>query len=340
MSEPAITLTPAQAPAPASFLRGRAWLRALVGLTAWALAYFSLQPDWPLALLWLGALVHVPFALSLILTSQDHHPRTDAILNFAAWAQAPAALLLVAAGTSELAGIWLALPWIALTGACGLAGAWRIIALGLRRPGALADFGLIWFSVSGAWAGAAAMRWEAFGFAPIMVLLAAVHQMYAGLVLHVVASRVVAARPGRLPCLAAIGVSLGNPLVALGITTSHMGAPVWIEVACACFFATCVIVLGWMQLYLAFAPSSRLPLASRVLLVLADLALGTAMTLAIIFAWGTLRGVPTLMITDMITWHGTLNAFGFGLCALVGWMVARPPTQNPGLAAGAERVSS
>jgi len=119
-----------------------------------------------------------------------------------------------------------------------------------------------------------------------------------------------------------------------------MGAPVWIEVACACFFAACVIVLGWMQLYLAFAPSSRLPLASRVLLVLSDLALGTAMTLAIIFAWGTLRGVPTLMITDMITWHGTLNAFGFGLCALVGWMVAGSPMQNPGLLAGAERVNS
>jgi hypothetical protein len=119
-------------------------------------------------------------------------------------------------------------------------------------------------------------------------------------------------------------VSIGNPAVALGITTSHLGLPVWIEVASVFFYAACVIVLGWMQLYLALAPGSRLPFASRVMLVLSDLALGTAMTLAVIFAWGTLRGVPTLMISDMINWHGTLNAFGFALCALVGWMQSPP----------------
>ena len=329
MSEPSKTLTPAQTPAPASFsasfLRGRAWLRAGIGLVAWLLAYASLQPDWPLAMLWLGALVHVPFALALILTGQDHHARTDAILNFAAWAQLPAALLLVAAGTDDLAGIWLALPWIALCGACGLAGITRLKALGLRRAGALADWGLIWFAVSGAWAGASAMRWDAFGFAPVLVLLAAVHQMYAGLMLQVIASRIVGARPGRLPWAAGIAVAIGNPVVAFGITATHLGAPVWIEALCAFFFAGCVIVLGWMQLWLAIWPGSKLPLASRMMLVLSDLSLGTAMTLAIVFAWGVWRGVPTLMITDMITWHGTLNVFGFGLCALIGWMLQTPP---------------
>ncbi|MCB9893219.1 MAG: YndJ family transporter [Planctomycetes bacterium] len=305
-----------------SFLRGRAWLRALAGLPLWGMLYTVLEPDWATALLWLGALTHVPLALGLILTGQEKHRRADAILNFAAWLQLPAAALLIVGMSLQSSGFWLALPWVALTGACAFAGAWRILALGVRRPGALADLGLLWFAVSGAWTGAAAMRWEAFGFAPIMVLLAGVHQVFAGLVLHVVAAQIVRARPGRLPWIAAIGVAVGNPLVAFGITTTHMGAPVWIEVGGAFFLAAGVIVLGWMQLYLAFAPSSRLPFATRVLLVLSDLALGTAMTLAIIFAWGTARGVPTLLITDMITWHGTLNALGFGLCALVGWMLA------------------
>jgi hypothetical protein len=83
-----------------------------------------------------------------------------------------------------------------------------------------------------------------------------------------------------------------------------------------------VIVLGWMQLFLALWPKSGLPWYSRVLLVISDLSIGTGMTLAIIYAWGLARGYPTLTIPEMIFWHGTLNAFGFGLCGLVGWWSA------------------
>ncbi|MCB9933742.1 MAG: YndJ family transporter [Planctomycetes bacterium] len=330
-------------PAPASLIRGRAWLRAVTGLGIWLPAYLALQPGWALGLLWLGALAHVPLALGLILTGQDRHPPTDTLLNLAARAQLPAALLLMVAFSAELGGIWLALPWLALTGLCGAAGAWRLVALGLRRAGALADWGLVLFAVSGAWTGASAMGWQAFGFPEVIVLLAGVHQLYAGLVLQVVAWRVVAwfgagrkqgqspthlrqgfggRASGTVPAAVTIAVSLGNLLVASGITASHLGAPTWFEACCAFFYAGCVIVLGWMQLYHALRPGSGLPLASRVLLVAADLSLGTAMTLAIIFAWGVWRGYPTQTVPQMIVWHGTLNAFGFGLCALIGWLLA------------------
>lgn len=330
MSEPAVTHAPQPVPAPASLIRGRAWLRAFAGIGIWLPAHLALEPGWALGLLWLGALVHVPLALGMILTGQDRHSPTARLLGFAAWAQLPAALLLMVAFSAEPAGIWLALPWIALTGLCGAAGAWRLIALGLRRAGALADWGLVLFTVSGAWTGASAMGWQAFGFPEVIVLLAGVHQLYAGLVLQVVAWRVVTwfgvgRRPGQSPTagtVPAIAVSLGNLLVAAGITASHLGAPTWLEACCAFFYAGCVIVLGWIQLYHALRPGSGLPPASRVLLVVADLSLGTAMTLAIIFAWGVWRGYPTQTVPEMIVWHGTLNAFGFGLCALVGWMLA------------------
>ena len=51
MSEPAITLTPARVPAPASLIRGRAWLRAVAGLGIWLPAYVALEPGWALGLL-------------------------------------------------------------------------------------------------------------------------------------------------------------------------------------------------------------------------------------------------------------------------------------------------
>lgn len=332
MPDPAKTHTHAPANASAARSRGRAWLRAAAGLLLWLAAWQAFRPEWALALLWLGALVHVPLALGMILTGQDQHSPTARLLGFVAWAQLPAALLLVAAFAPGLEGIWPALPWLALAGLCGVAGAWRLIALGLRRAGALADWGLVLFAVSGAWTGASAMQWAAFGFAPLIVLLAGVHQLYAGLVLQVVAWRVVAwfgvgrkqgqsQRSGTVPAAVTIAVSLGNLLVAAGITASHLGAPSWFEACCAFFYAGCVIVLGWMQLFHALRPGSGLPPASRLLLVVADLSLGTALTLAIIFAWGLWRGYPTQTVPQMIVWHGTLNAFGFGLCALVGWLL-------------------
>lgn len=308
MSEPAITTTPAQVSA-------SAWHQALAGAGVWLVAHLWLEPEWAQSVLWLGALVHVPLALGLI-------PRKGAAARKTFWN--PITLLAAAslplAFASEVA--WLALPWLAFTTACAGFGTWRMFSLGLRRPGALADWGLIWFGVSGAWTFASAMRWEVFGFPHVIVLLAGVHQMFAGLVLQVVASRIVDARPGRLPWIAAICVSLGNPLVATGILTSHLGLPVWIEFGAVCFYASSIIVLGWMQLFLALWPKSGLPWYARVLLVVSDLSLGTAMTLALVFVWGVQRGTPTLTIPEMIVWHGTLNAFGFALCALVGWSLA------------------
>ncbi|MBZ0134742.1 MAG: YndJ family protein [Planctomycetes bacterium] len=271
-----------------------------------------------MSVLWLGAYVHVPLALELML--QNESGRAARYFHHREYTLIPLAISLVVAFATGIG--WLALPWLIFTTACAGFGVWRLLSQGLRRPGALADWGLLWFGVSGAWIFASAMRWEVFGFPHIIVLLAGVHQLYAGLVLQVLASRIVAARPGRLPWITAICVSLGNPFVATGILTSHLGMPLWIEFAAVCFYASSVVVLGWMQLFLALWPKSGLPWYSRALLVVSDLSLGTAMTLALIFMWGVRRGYPTLTIPEMIAWHGSLNAFGFGLCALAGWSLA------------------
>jgi hypothetical protein len=302
MPEPAKTLTPTQAPALASVVGGAIWL----------VAYFVFQPEWALAILWLGALVHVPLALGLGADRATSRGRPY-------WSL-PASIFLVAGFVTDW--WWLVLPWSAFFCWCGITSTWRLIRLGVRRPGALADVGQFWLIISAAATTAYAAGWAAFGFAEILVLLLGVHQLFAGLVLHTIASRIVAWRPGRLPTIAAICVAVGNPVVATGIIVTRLDGPSAIEFAAATFLACSVIVLGWMQLFLALWPKSGLPWASRVLLVISDLSIGTGMTLAIIYAWGLARGYPTLTIPEMIFWHGTLNAFGFGLCGLVGWTVA------------------
>ncbi|MBX3460631.1 MAG: YndJ family transporter [Planctomycetes bacterium] len=303
-------------PAPFSF-------RALLGGALWVACYAWFRPEWAVAIVWLGALVMTPLALGLV-----ERGRTP--FRLIGRAQLPAALLLVAAFVTDHYGFALSLPWIALTAACGATGVWRLAKLGVRRAGAIADVGMFWFAVSGMWAAAYFLGLEVFKLPPLIALLTVVHQTYAGLVLHVVASRIVAWRGNRFAVAAAAGVVAGNPLVATGIAISYGGLGVWFEVAAAVFLSCAAIMLGWVQLFYALWPGSGLPRTSRVLLLLSDLSFGTALTLAIIFAYGTWRGWPTLTIPEMITWHGTLQAFGFSLCALVGWT----------LAAGKQRSSS
>jgi hypothetical protein len=233
-------------------------------------------------------------------------------------------LLLAAAFQPEVGnlGVWLAVPWTLVTVLCGAVGAWRIAGLGVRRAAALADWGMVLFAVSGVCVCAAIAGWPILGFEGYWLVLTAAHQMFAGLILHVVAWQILAARPGLLPAIAAVGVVIGNVLVAVGITSTSKGLPVAIEFAAVCLYASAVIVLGWMQLLIALWPRSGLPMLSRVLLVMSDLSLGTAITLAIIYAWGTQRGYPTLTMPEMVTWHANLNVFGFALPALVGWWVS------------------
>jgi hypothetical protein len=303
-----------------------------LGGAAWVVCLLWFQTSWEVALVWVGVLVHVPLGLGLV--ARDLGKRAHPLHNvryadrfafrYAYRLQLPAALLLVAAFQPEVRGfaVWLALPWTLVTMLCGGVGVWRIAMLGVRRAGALADWGMVLFAVSGVCLCAAMAGWPILGFEGYWPVLTAAHQMFAGLILHVVAGQIVAARPGRLPVIAAVGLAIGNVLVAIGITTTSKGLPVAIEFVAVCIYACAVIVLGWMQLLVALRPRSGLPMLSRVLLVISDLSLGTAITLAIIYAWGTQRGYPTLTMPEMVTWHANLNVFGFALPALVGWWIS------------------
>ncbi len=316
-SKPLPLATPAPAP-----------VRAVVGGVVWVVCLLWFRPSWEVALVWVGALVHVPLVLGLIARDlgQGARPLHNVrfAFRFAYRLQLPAALLLVAAFQPEVRGYagWLALPWALVTMLCGGVGVWRVATLGVRRAAALADWGMVLFAVSGVCALASLAGWRILGFEGYWLVLTAAHQMFAGLILHVVAWQILAARPGWLPVIAAVGVVIGNVLVAIGIVTTNEGLPAQIEFVAVCIYAAAVIVLGWMQLFLALWPRSGLPPLSRVLLVISDLSLGTAITLAIIYAWGTQRGLPTLTIPEMVTWHANLNVFGFALPALVGWWVA------------------
>lgn len=290
--------------------------RGLTGGAVWAAVFAFFRPEWSIALMWFGALALVPLALAFF----DDRPGPTMLL--AGRLQLPAAILLVVAFEMPELAMLFAAPWLAFTGMAGAAGGKNLVRSGLRRASAFADVALLFLPVHGFWLAASLTGWNAFGFPPVIVTLAAVHMLYAGFVLHVIAAQIIAARPARVPVFAALGMLAGYVAVAGAITASYLHGFTRLEFPAVCLYGGSVIVLGWMQLFVALRPRSNLPWFSRMLLVISDLSLGTAVTLAFIFAWGVHRGLPTLTIPQMITWHGTLNVFGFALCGVAGWLTA------------------
>jgi len=302
-------------------------LKVRIGAAAWcAFAYFSVSSlhdgRWAEAMLLLAALVLMPMAWTLVRDFEDtgwaaRLWRFDLQVHF------PAALLLVFAfllppGPGALL---CALPWAAVLGIMAVDGFLRIRRHGFSPLGLLCrDVGLIYASVGGAWLLADRGGWSPLGFAPDIVLLTAVHFHYAGLVLPVVAGLALNRRPqSRIAQLATWLVLLGVPLVAAGITATQLGGPAWVEL-----LAAWVLVLGgwgvaWEHLVLA-VQERRVHRLARALWLVAGISLGLGMLLAGLYASRMfLPAMGWLGIPWMRALHGTLNAMGFSLLALLGW---------------------
>jgi len=159
-------------------------------------------------------------------------------------------------------------------------------------------------------------------FSPVIVLLTAVHFHYAGFVLPVTTGLVgrcaVADADGVLYRPLAGVVAVGPAIIAVGISFSPA-----VELLAVGVFTAAVAVLGG---YIALRVAPTRPRLQGFLLAASALALPVSMLLAL--AYGvtafTGRGFAGLSISRMVSLHGTLNAFGFGLLATVGWRLSVP----------------
>ena len=159
-------------------------------------------------------------------------------------------------------------------------------------------------------------------FSPVIVLLTAVHFHYAGFVLPVTTGLVgrcaVADADSVLYRPLAGVVAVGPAIIAVGISFS----PVVELLAVGVFTATVAALGGYIAIRIA--PTRRR--SQAVLLAASALALPVSMLLALAYgvAAFTGRGFAGLSISRMVSLHGTLNAFGFGLLATVGWRLSVP----------------
>lgn len=314
-------------------------LRAGVGAVTWVGFMALRQPGWrdgawAHALLLFAVLVIVPLAIELL----RDDPATEKAPRRFSWlerGQLPAGIVLGVAcwlppGTlSALA----ALPWVALTGLMASIGFTRIRRGGLRRDldGLCRDAALIYSAIGGAWTLADRSGYRPLGFDPEIVALTAVHFHYAGLLLPLFAG--LAQRElffFRLASRAAVGVVLGVPAVAIGITATQLGAGPSVEAAAGCGLALAGMAVG--ILHVRIATDVRQPFGTRMLLGIAGVSLFIGMVFAALYSMRAFAApVSGLGIPQMRLLHGTINAIGFGLCGVLAWRAMnRPVTPRSG----------
>jgi hypothetical protein len=218
------------------------------------------------------------------------------------------------------AGFLFALPWMALRllAAGTVVRKWCSNGFGDHQDVCLA-VAQLFPAIGAAWLVAHRANWTPWNFDPLIVLLTAAHFHHAGFTLPLMAGLNAEASPGCWTRFSCVAILVGVPLVAVGITCTHFGVLRFVEP-----FGVTVLVLGALgvavsQIRRGVQIRSGLGFWTRTAFVVSGGSLLSAMILAMGF--GLRHVVPDWALTMPQMWmiHGTLNAFGFGLCGVLAW---------------------
>lgn len=282
------------------------------------------QPAWAHVLLVFAALVLVPLLLDGVREVSDD-AKVASALGAAVRLQFPAALLLlVAVGRDPggIAALW-AVPWVVMLGLLAGVGAMRLWRRGLRPLSLLLrEGGLVYSAVGGAWLMADRLGLHPLGFSDAIVLLTAVHFHYAGLLLPVLTGRTLGVLSGsRAAAVTGMGVLIGVPAVAVGITASQLGLGPVPEAAAALLMAGSGF--GVAALHWQLAWQNRWMRRVRWLWALAAVSLAVGMIFAAVYGVRNFfHPWPWLDLAWMRALHGTANALGFGLAGTLAWRLS------------------
>lgn len=289
---------------------------ALVGSAVWltvALAAATGVVELSLidVLLLLAPLVLVPIGLVVA-------GRTEP--GFTRWLRLTAAVLVVPALLAARGGPAgaLALPWLVGAVALAVATVRHWLADPSFRPAVLARVASPVYLVVGAtWLVASRLGLRPVGIGEPIVELTAVHFHFAGFVAALVAARTCEVAGPRAPRWAAAGALstiIAPPFVALGFTTEW-----WpFQVGGALLLSIGLWTVAGLTLAVVMPRTANR--SAKALLSISALAVAGPMVLAVFWAAARYVEVPALDIPAMASIHGTMNAFGFSLAGLLGWV--------------------
>lgn len=281
--------------------------QALVGSAAWLAWYALLRPSWTAALLVAALALVVPLGVGLA-ERPDAGPTTTGLRRLRLWGSVAA---LAAAGSFApepgLYAALLTLPWLAFGLAAAAAGLARLGSRSRLEPTVSIDAALVMLAVGAIWLTISRAGANPLGFDDLIVQLTAVHFHYAGFALPIVAG--LTAQHTARSAIVPLWVTIGVPVTAIGITVGGTT-----ELIAATVMATGGLATAALLARHAVITTGH----TRALLGVAAISLAAGMTLALGWAWSMQLGLHYLGLHDMARWHGTLNAIGFGLAALLG----------------------
>jgi hypothetical protein len=277
--------------------------------------------DWVICLLMLAPLVLIPLAWRFGMEGErDRWQQGESLCM----------LLLAASWTIRGSGHWMphapeklysifcATPWLLLQTRQALIvfARWRYLGLPSLHQGCI-DSTRIFPCIGSGWLLAFLADWTPWNFDPLIVLLTAAHFHHAGFTLPLMAGLNAKASPGCWTRFSCVAILAGVPLVAAGITCTHFGVLRFVEP-----FGVTVLVLGALGVAVSQirrGMEKQHSMLTRIGFVVSGASLLSAMILAMGF--GLRHVVPNWALTMPQMWmiHGTLNAFGFGLCGLLAW---------------------
>lgn len=281
---------------------------------------------WIVALFLVGPMVVVP--LGLWLAPDPAGGTSQVVLRAARWLSLPAGVALLIAfamPTGAVAGL-LSVPWLVMASLGALAAA--LDASGANRDGRLLRPGihhamwaaLLFLAVAAGNATADRLGLQPLGFAPVIILLTAVHFTFAGFALVLIGTLSHAARPGRAIAAAVGAVIIGIPITAIG----------FFGVAVAALIGALLVAAGGLGIGVALLRGLRGPRAgaygssaARWFGRLAGASLLLSMPLAAAYAVGAFFDTAWLDLATMARTHGAINVLGFALPAFAALALER-----------------
>lgn len=268
-------------------------------------------------LLLLAPLVVVPLGLRVAQWPRSPPP---ALVFGSAVALVPSFLLPAGVAAGLLSVPWLAVAAGVAFDACSTWNrerSWSPVALARSLAG-------IWLVVGAAALLATRIGLSGFGIEEPIVELTAVHYHFGAFAASLLAWRTSTVAVASHPRIAAVMAALvagTPPVIAVGFATTsavfQIGGGVLLTVG-----LWLLAGLVWSVV----APVRR-PRPAALLLRISALAVVVPMALAVSWALGQFADVPALSIPDMARTHGVINAFGFTLCGMLGWL---PHPDAPG----------
>lgn len=266
-----------------------------------------------------AAFVIVPLVISL-LNHDEKNTHQRVIYAAMKWLQFPAALFTLASVMSNK--MWglestaipgtLSLGWLLFTLLLGIYGLATIVSSKGRAAEVAIGAGLVYFFIGGIWFTLYQYQLDLFQANPATHALSSVHFHFSSAIVPIFIGALgrIMTKKSWYPWVVAIDI-IGPILIAIGMIFSKP-----IEYVGVTLFACNIVV--YTAYLLAYLRKNTLDIKAAFFLGLSCLAFYTVVVISIFYP--LLKNMYSLTILDFIPIYGSLHAFGFVLCGLIGWV--------------------